>query len=265
MVWRDPIDKKQGVAPLNYSILNNTYKIDPAKTPYERKKDLHDWLENLAKMWGSKNEWWISGAIALSMITNTYPRTNTNTDIALIRKKDLLEHMVKQAEEYNLFLFRRLRSYKISKNDPIKYEVYRPISIEDAINDYWKNRNLQFCSVDNYGNIIPENSIDTRIKLYLHHTNKHNKLISSEKNLNIGEINPRYLPNQTIYETNDNKKILIVNINYIRHIKEKMLSNWRWSKNPKHQQDMERILLFLNEHPAYSSPLPENLAEKLAT
>lgn len=258
MVWRDICDHKKGIAPIYYRIDNNNYKNKEDSSLGQRKEDINFALDELKSMWGDYKGWWISGALAISLLTDNYSRAHSNIDIALMRNRSLLEALVDKAGEHNLFLFRKLRSYKISKDDPIKYEVFWPVtkkSITKTVLDYRRNANLQFCKVDKYGNIIPEDSLATRIKLYLHHFNEQGRLVSSEKNLGIHEINPDFLSNNpaspAILSLNKYSKreipLYIVDINYLKLIKERMIAHWRWGKNQKHQEDLDKILSFLEK------------------
>lgn len=246
MVWKDHNDESKGIAPCSYTIENNTYSIKIEQTAEERKEDLKSWMEFLGNMWGDWRGWWVSGAIAISFITDTYPRTHTNTDIALLRESDLLDYMIERAEQNNLYLFQRLRSYKKtwSKDDIRKYEVFYPISKKEAISNLKSNRNYQFCSIDHNGNIVNENRIYYRIKLYFHHLDKKERLISSEDKR---VIEPSWLSNTSIYTTRTSKKVYSVSLDYLQFNKRSMLSSWRWGKNPKHRQDLERIMQYFEK------------------
>lgn len=242
MVWRNPQNPKEGLAPLYHTVENNTYKNARNETPQEREQHIRGWLGFLCNMWGEKSDWWLSGAVAISCHTGTYPRTHTNTDIAVLSDPELFRFMVEKAQENSLYLLRMVRSYKRtwSKNDLQKYEVYSPpITAEQAIQDVKRNRNLQFCAVDHNGNIITENRMYDRIKVYFHDVNSQGKIVSREDSL---PVQTHWLGEETIHRIRSGNLVRTVNMDYLIALKKRMLTSWRWRRNPKHTQDLERML-----------------------
>lgn len=236
MVWKNSIQPLEGIAPLNYWIDNAVYKQTHTKQQHQIKKETTEWLESLAEMWGEARGWWISGAITISERLHTYPREHTNTDVALLQQEGLLQYLIEKAAHQGYFLFKKRASFKVWMNSSHKYEIYRPVELQEISLSRKKNRNFQFCKVDTYGNIITANTIQDRIKLYLHHVE--DELISNEDDR---IINPSFLTNEIIHSTQAGKRIYATSLGYMIDIKKEMAKKKK--ADPKHAFDLERMLL----------------------
>jgi hypothetical protein len=256
MAWKNPANPFEGIAPFRYHIENTGYRPTEQTEEKQVERDINRWVVELCSMWGDIRGWWLSGAVATARLTETYPRVPTNTDIALLREKIYLQQMIEHAAAHSLFLFRRTRAYKGLKElrQPCaKREVYFPVGsaeIDKVIRDFRRDRNYQFCLVDRTGQIVTRNTMYDRIRLYLHHQ-EGNSLISTEGDFGIKKIDPRFLSNEEVYRE-DRRAVRIVHPLYLKLIQERMLKSWRWRRNPKHRQDLERLEKLLSDKPEYA-------------
>jgi len=241
MVWKNPNNPSEGIAKYGYCICNDTYKIEKKQTEQERKADIENLFENLSDIWSERRGWWVS-AVNLSKITDTYSRTHTNTDIAVMHDRELLQFMVENAKKHNLYLFKKLWSGKTSldSDSPVKYECFWPVDVDEAVKKHAKNKNYQFCLVNEQGHIITNNSIHDRIKLYFH-DKKGKDIISREEKKGI-LIPPEYLADQIIHQTQSGSQIYGVDILYNKLLLERILDTRKGKRAPKHYQDLEIIM-----------------------
>jgi len=259
MAW---LEKGVSLTPNVYNVELHDYKHIPELTEKEIKKSSKEWLETLCEMWGEKEGWLLSGALALSFITDTFPRPNTNTDIIINLENcpDLLSWMEEKAKAQSLFLFSRApRTFHPDSYRPLrrnkqwfpemKLETYYLTNPEAISFNKEKNQNYMFCQVNPDGMIIPENKIDTRIRIYPYQYQEEHE---AQRSTEDGRLtNPRYLKFQHKKNTplieQGNKRVLPVNLYHLKEIKEFIKS-----KNPKHAQDIERINTFLKANPHYN-------------
>lgn len=258
MAW---LEKGVTLTPTLYRIELTDYKHLPESTEEQIRQTSKEWLETLCNMWGEKERWFLSGSFALSLITNTFPRPNTNTDIAISLENcpELLSWMQERAKAHALFLFSRAphtfypdsfrpAHHKGEWFPETKLENYFLVDAEKITKNTKKNQNYMFCQVDQNGMIIPSNRIDTRIRIYPY---KYEDEYDAYRSIEDGRlINPHYLKlphkNRHPLIQQENKRVLPASLYHIKELKELIDS-----KHPKHGQDLARINKFLAENPDY--------------
>ena len=115
----DPNAPGKVIADLNYRIHFLDYYQPQKEMPEEKVKEAtSDWISQLGEMFGNLRGIWLSGSLATSTVTNTYPYLPRNTDIALFCEEETLQTNLEEIferarEEHSLFPFRRHSSAKV--------------------------------------------------------------------------------------------------------------------------------------------------------
>jgi hypothetical protein len=208
------------------------------------------WLEKLSASIDSVACWRLSGALCIAAVTEMYCRPYTNTDLAVLRQKPILEGLVDSLQPLGFSLFEK-RTYKHWYTSPDKYYLLIPVDVKDAIRDKGKDQNLIFVRFNSMGGLEPNESFQDRINIFLHHE-EDSELVSSEDGLHLP---PDYfngpligLPNRT--------NIRGVDLRYLRIIKECLCREK--GAHPKHQQDLDFILRYQRGHDPEAAALLEH-------
>lgn len=255
MVWKDPNAEVKELAPIPQEILvqYTGFTEDELPTLKQHEKHLYAAASRLSHIWGDIPSWSISGAVGVYHTTGKLSRIHTNLDIALLRDEDLLETMVERARDRNLYLVVRDRSYKRHFNPISKYktERYHPAKPLPLIRNLSKNLNPMLVSVDSQGNIMPFNSITTRIRLFFYYpdSTEPSILLCTEDNTLMTQDELR---GKVVYNFEQGRKVYVAHPRFLLRLKEmKQTTKWFFFHKEKHRTDYSDLTDFLKEHPEW--------------
>jgi hypothetical protein len=236
MVWLERYPKKgrREIAPIPQSIEVNYREREGSLIRYPLEcKAVLDLVSSATRGVGTIR---LTGSLAISMATQTFPRIHTNTDLALLLQEDPLMQFLAQAEEHRRYPFSRIRSWKVKPWGDYKHETFMPCSGKTLMKQKKRNLNFMLCEVDENGNIIPSNTIFTRWRIYGY------KEVEGLKRLYCPEdgssILPAWFNGSYEYRNPEGQRIRSVSKEMLLEIEENVM---RQSKNPKHQEDVLRL------------------------
>ncbi len=222
---------------------------DRKKTPYseqkETKRDVMSWIEELSDILSPNPEdYFLSGALCISILTKNFSRRNTNTDLAMLANKESLDKLISSAKRHDFLLFKRISGvlprFSQKTISLPKYHAFYPITLEQAINrEGFFTRNLELARLDKENNTLaPQFIPQNHIKLYLHYK-RSGSLVCDEDKHEI--IYPSDIFNGQPYTTPKGSSIYTINPEYLLLRLRKILEN-KESKNRKHTQDLESVI-----------------------
>jgi hypothetical protein len=132
--WVDDGSGGREIKPGWYLAMEVNYKNPPRKTRAEFEAETKTWLIELATMFEGipAQSRFLSGPLGQAVLTNDYPWLETYTEISLFAQKPILEAYVTAARPHNYYLMRRI-SAKLSPSSPMKYHLFHPATLEDAL------------------------------------------------------------------------------------------------------------------------------------
>lgn len=250
MVWKDnhPKDEIYDIAPIPQH-LTIKYHETRNLSHSEIKEEIDSSFIELATMWKDTDIFRVSGAVAISAITNTFPRAHTNLDLVALAQRDAFHYMINEAKRNQLYLcirpgdISKRGSYKLWPSSDYKHENIIPVENPDDLLDCERlDRNPMLCRADHRGKLIPELTPVARIRLWLVYP-KNKFLHCKEDNL---MFNPTQFNGPAIYHQVEKteKTLYSMSEDYLRRLERRAGVK---SKNPKHKIDFDRINTYILE------------------
>jgi hypothetical protein len=143
----------------------------PQKQPAQIEAETRKWLVEMSDMWAGlpAQSRPLAGALGISLLVGDYSITDTCTDIAMLSQQAILKEHVSAARRYNFHLMRRISGRPVI-GGPIKYHLFRPISVDEVMKTNGRLR-LELTRIDPVANMICLDFIPrNHIKIHLFRT-----------------------------------------------------------------------------------------------
>ncbi|MEK6927170.1 MAG: hypothetical protein AABX11_01945 [Nanoarchaeota archaeon] len=238
------------IAKKQYALIDRNYQEIPTLDPQKIEERVKEYALELGTLWQDilwKDipGWRISGAPAISLLTQDYSRPHTNGDIAILSDLERFKEMVERAKKNRLYLFRRERTFKwLPSHDSPKHHIIYPQTPEEVIDEatnYKKpNRNLFLLRVGKNGEIVLNHQENNWINLFMHETFEPAGLRSLEDGLEFD----RYFFKVNIAIGGIN--VPVMNPKYLYERKLALIA--KGNTKPKHEYDLKLLEPLVQHH-----------------
>ncbi|MEK6856011.1 MAG: hypothetical protein AABX66_02515 [Nanoarchaeota archaeon] len=240
------IEGKRILKPEWYAAVEIGYNNHSLQNNSQTQTELKKWVRELSILFKElplQNRL-LCGGLGVATLTDDFTQSQVWTHLATSGDKRILERQIEIAREKDYHLMRRI-SGKATKGSPVKYHLFRPITLEEALGENSQaRRNIEFTKIDLKTNTLSQKfTPENHIRLHIHIPSSPGKI----KSLSDWKHPIEYSESDFTCTIKDleGTPICVMNPKYLLKREQHLLETGE-STHPRHKENVERLKKYLN-------------------